>query len=267
MSAPVPGRKRRCRCRRLVVAHLTACRQHFAAFSKTCRPRSAREESLDRVRSIFRVKSHRLPLVWVSAVLVAVAMALSACGGSSASPTASSSTTGATSSFSAYATCLSKHGLNFGAFGAGHRDSEGFPPGGFSSGGSFPGGAATGGGRPPSDSSALANESAACASLRPTGVALGEGGGFSAGLSAYRSGLARHGVKLPDNAATTALPTTLERGAPLGKGRSQPAPASCLLRATAQLRPRADATTLSIWDLALSWPGIGHWVATELHAV
>jgi hypothetical protein len=171
-------------------------------------------------------------------LLGAVPLVLAACGSSSASGSATTTTkpTG-TASEAAYTACLKQHGVTLPNF------THGSTPGGtrptFTPGsGSFPGGGAGGFRNNP----AFAKAAAACKSLRPSGGFGGFGrngsGGFnSTAFAAYRNCLKLHGVTLPTTfgapkGSTSTTTTTIP------SSTYQAAMAAC-----AALRPTPSTTT------------------------
>jgi hypothetical protein len=139
----------------------------------------------------------RLAGLAVAAALTALVVA--GCGSASGSPSAASSSSGA----STYFNCLSQHGVKVPTT----RPSPG--AGGYGGGG-------YGGGGSGSGSSAFQKASQACASLRPSGGSgrggfggggFGGGGfgggGFGSALSSFRSCMSSHGEAIP-----TATPST-----------------------------------------------------------
>ncbi|HET9170830.1 MAG TPA: hypothetical protein VFN97_15440 [Actinospica sp.] len=140
---------------------------------------------------------------------IAAAGLIAGCSSGSGSATAAVAATGTgTGGYSAYASCLSRHGVKLpsgGAFAGGRRSHS--PGAGFTrpaGGGGFGGGLA-------SADPTMAAAMQACAALRPTGGA-GFGGGTR--LAAFRSCMAQQGETVP-----TARPTAAATSRPTGDAR------------------------------------------------
>ena len=183
-------------------------------------------------------------LVSAAAGIAAVGL-IAGCSSNSGS-TASVAATGTSSSgYSAYASCLSQHGVKLpsgGAFGGGrrsHSPGAGFtrPAGGYGGGGGFA-----------SANPTMSAAMQACASLRPTGGA-GFGGG-STRLAAFRSCMTQQGEAVP-----TTRPTAAASVRPTGDARylgglnpADPKVAAALkvceaLIPTSSARPSATSTS------------------------
>lgn len=110
-------------------------------------------------------------------------------------------------SFSAFQTCLSRHGLKLPARGASGR-----PPSGFS-GGTPPAGAPGGFGGNSKAQAALKQ----CARLRPKGgFPGGAGGSSSTAFASYRNCMKLHGVTVPSvtPGSSTSTPSTVDTSSP-----------------------------------------------------
>ena len=169
------------------------------------------------------------------AVVIAGAVALSACGSGSSAPTTSTTDPGgggshAKASFAAYSACLKAHGVKLPTFNGGPPNGSFPPSGSFPTSGSTPPG---GGGRGRFNSPAFRKAAAACASLRPTGSGNRPGGRnfSSAAFAAYRNCLKLHGVTLPTRptSSNSTPPTTFNSTSPKVKKA---------LAACAGLRPK-----------------------------
>ena len=147
----------------------------------------------------------------VSAAAGIAAVGLIAGCSSSGSGTTPVAATGAasTSAYSAYASCLSQHGVKLPSGGAGfggrrsHAPGSGFTPG-------------AGRGAFPSANPSMAAAMQACSSLRPT-VGAGFGGGFGGGstrLVAFRNCMTQQGEAVP-----TTRPTAVASPRPTGDAR------------------------------------------------
>lgn len=186
----------------------------------------------------------------VAAGVVALSVGLTACGGASNAATSSSPTTtaptssGSRAGFSAFESCLSKHGIPASAL----DFSRGFRPGGTT--GSTTSGTTPTHRTPPSLPKGVTEQqfrsaTQACRADLPNGGAFGGGaGGFnSAQFAAYRNCLSEHGVKLPTGPAGTSSSTSVPAG---GRGNFANNPTyQKAAKACAALRPKptTDTTT------------------------
>lgn len=144
---------------------------------------------------------------------IAAAGLIAGCSSSGSSTPAAAATGASNGAYSAYAACLTQHGVTLpsGAFARRSRPagSGGFTPGaGGGGGGGFGGGFA-------SANPTMAAAMQACSSLRPTGAAgFGGGGGFAGGtrLTAFRNCMTQQGEAVPTT-RPTAVPTARPTGA------------------------------------------------------
>lgn len=172
-----------------------------------------------------RVAPHRAAAS-LAVCLGSLGVLLAACGGNSPSTATPASAKTSGTSFAAYRTCLSQHGVTLPSFPTTGGTRPSFPAGGFA-----------GGGSEYRDNPKFQAAAQACSNLRPSGFG-GHGGFNSTAFAAYRNCLQLHGVTLPTGGTGASPgsvpPTTFDTANPT----VQAAMAAC-----ASLRPSFGTTT------------------------
>jgi len=141
----------------------------------------------------------------------AVAGLAAGCGGSSGTPPANAAANGG-NGFAAYTQCLARNGVVLPSASARADRTGGVrpsnrpstrPSGGTGNGGGFGGGGFAFGNQPPAgvDQATWDKAMQACASVRPSFAAGGNGGANNSELVAYRNCLSEHGVTFPSAGA------------------------------------------------------------------